>query len=169
MGLQRWKTDLRDPMGRLGPHLQSGDPDLRNLKLYFEEFQEGDVLLLLNQTAWMNYIPEISGKIPRDFNLNAVTWEQAREEYPDEVPKIYQSQLQDLLTQQFRTCVKDNILQLEDVKNVIESYVCDVPSAMNEFMEKNPRKKNPKELPGYLGNAIIFLLRPSFLETNRRL
>ncbi len=39
--------DATDPGGRIGPYLDEGTPDLRNIDLYFEVFEEGDLILLL--------------------------------------------------------------------------------------------------------------------------
>lgn len=41
-------TDTRDPGGRLGPYLEGGVPDLRNLSLYFCPCDENDLLILVS-------------------------------------------------------------------------------------------------------------------------
>jgi hypothetical protein len=38
------QKDARDPGGRLGPYLEHGNPDLRNLKLYYIGCEEGDIV-----------------------------------------------------------------------------------------------------------------------------
>lgn len=41
-------TDARDPGGRLGPYLEGGAPDLRNLKVYSKLCNPGDILFVVS-------------------------------------------------------------------------------------------------------------------------
>lgn len=41
-------TDVSDPGGRIGPYLNGGTPDLRNLDLYLQPCAVGDVILCVS-------------------------------------------------------------------------------------------------------------------------
>lgn len=71
--------DARDPGGRLGPYVGDGEPDLRNLFLYFRQcevcvdygyrihfFQENDVILIISDGVHDNLDPQTLGKFPAD-------------------------------------------------------------------------------------------------------
>lgn len=47
--------DTKDPGGRLGPYLEGGAPDLRNLKLYFIPCCESDLLIIVSDGVRYNY------------------------------------------------------------------------------------------------------------------
>src|SRR5690554_4793031 len=45
--------------GRLGPHTEVGEPDLRNLGLYCCPYAEGDLLLLVSDGIHDNFDPQL--------------------------------------------------------------------------------------------------------------
>lgn len=48
-------SDARDPGGRIGPHLNDGSPDLRNLSVYYCDCEENDVIALLSDGVHDNF------------------------------------------------------------------------------------------------------------------
>jgi serine/threonine protein phosphatase PrpC len=52
-------TDASDPGGRLGPFLNEGTPDLRNLDLYFQPCNEGDIIFLVSDGVHDNLDPQV--------------------------------------------------------------------------------------------------------------
>jgi hypothetical protein len=44
----RGNNDVRDPGGRLGPTLEGGAPDLRNLRLYNYFCDENDIVVIVS-------------------------------------------------------------------------------------------------------------------------
>jgi len=74
--------DPTDPGGRLGPSSTNGKmeesgvlPDLRNLSLYFHEFEEGDLLLLMSDGVHDNLDPQILGYSPLSFGIPCESWD----------------------------------------------------------------------------------------------
>jgi hypothetical protein len=59
-------TDARDSGGRIGPHIE-GNPDLRNLSVYFRNVDEGDVLILTSDGVYDNLDPQSLGLTPEDI------------------------------------------------------------------------------------------------------
>ena len=53
--------DARDPGGRLGPYMEGGGPDLRNLRLYFLRCCQGDIITVVSDGIHDN-MGEISTK-----------------------------------------------------------------------------------------------------------
>ncbi len=50
-----------DPGGRLGPYLDAGAPDVRNLRVFFELCREGDTVLLMTDGIHDNLDPKSLG------------------------------------------------------------------------------------------------------------
>lgn len=48
-------TDARDPGGRLGPQLANGEPDLRNLTVFFSECVEDDIIFVVSDGVHDNF------------------------------------------------------------------------------------------------------------------
>jgi hypothetical protein len=70
-------TDPSDPGGRLGPHLPGGNPDLRNLRVYMEACDAGDLIFMCSDGVHDNFDPQHLGDKPEDWQLNYPTWEEA--------------------------------------------------------------------------------------------
>jgi len=68
-------TDARDPGGRLGPQKKNGDPDLRNLDLYWVGCNEGDILIAMSDGVHDNLDPQSIGLPPSDFGLEQSNWD----------------------------------------------------------------------------------------------
>jgi len=77
-------TDATDPGGRIGPYLPGGTPDLRNLDLYFHPCSKGDIILVLSDGVHDNLDPQQLGKLPKDFQIDAQTWQEAEKNFPEE-------------------------------------------------------------------------------------
>ena len=48
------QKDARDPGGRLGPYLDHGNPDLRNLNLYCVGCEDGDLIIIVSGNVNIN-------------------------------------------------------------------------------------------------------------------
>jgi len=59
-------TDVRDCGGRLGPYIEEGRPDLRNIELYFQRCYEGDMIIVVSDGVHDNLDPQILGVKPSD-------------------------------------------------------------------------------------------------------
>jgi len=69
----------QDPGGRIGPTLERGAPDLRNLDFGSVFCQEGDLLVLCSDGIHDNLDPQNEGKTPLDFNLDGDSWKTVKQ------------------------------------------------------------------------------------------
>lgn len=76
---QQHTRDANEPGGRLGPFVDNGQPDLRNLALFYEECDADDVLLLCTDGVHENLDPARLGVAPAALApaFAGLTWEQA--------------------------------------------------------------------------------------------
>ena len=72
-------TDATDPGGRIGPYLDGGMPDTRNLALFFARCGEDDVLVLCSDGVHDNLDPQSLGVDPGDLApaFAGRTWDEA--------------------------------------------------------------------------------------------
>ncbi|KYQ94484.1 protein phosphatase 2C-related protein [Tieghemostelium lacteum] len=74
----RMNLDAKDCGGRLGPHLDSGKPDLRNLNIFCASADAGDIIIMVSDGIHDNLDPHHLGKSPhemsKEFNLSADKW-----------------------------------------------------------------------------------------------
>ena len=71
----RAHLDATDPGGRLGPFVgRSGDPDLRNLHLYFTLCSEGDVIIVMSDGVHDNLDAYSLGKSPSTVGISTPDW-----------------------------------------------------------------------------------------------
>jgi len=69
-------TDPRDPGGRIGPYNKKGDPDLRNLDLYWVGCHEGDIIIVVSDGVHDNLDPQFLGRDPSEFGIaQGLTWD----------------------------------------------------------------------------------------------
>lgn len=72
-------TSVNDCGGRLGPAsgMESTEPDLRNLDLYFAECDEGDCVWAVSDGVHDNFDPQMLGLMPHDLDeqQESVTWD----------------------------------------------------------------------------------------------
>lgn len=76
---QQPARDASEPGGRLGPFVDNGQPDLRNLALFYEECDADDVLLLCTDGVHENLDPARLGVAPAALApaFAGLSWEQA--------------------------------------------------------------------------------------------
>eukprot|EP00010_Vexillifera_abyssalis_P008882 CAMPEP_0201544274 /NCGR_PEP_ID=MMETSP0173_2-20130828/874_1 /ASSEMBLY_ACC=CAM_ASM_000268 /TAXON_ID=218659 /ORGANISM="Vexillifera sp., Strain DIVA3 564/2" /LENGTH=520 /DNA_ID=CAMNT_0047952335 /DNA_START=33 /DNA_END=1595 /DNA_ORIENTATION=- len=67
-------NDATDPGGRLGPYLADGEPDLRNLRLYYVPCKPGDQIVITSDGVYDNLDPQTLGLLPSDLDSNGETW-----------------------------------------------------------------------------------------------
>ena len=67
----RGGLDVRDPGGRIGPYLDEGRPDLRNLTLYCYPCEDADIIALVSDGVHDNLDPHMLGKSPSELGINA--------------------------------------------------------------------------------------------------
>uniref|UniRef100_A0A6B2L696 PPM-type phosphatase domain-containing protein n=1 Tax=Arcella intermedia TaxID=1963864 RepID=A0A6B2L696_9EUKA len=68
-------TDARDPGGRLGPQKKDGQPDLRNLDMFWVGCNEGDIIMTMSDGVHDNLDPQTLGHVPSEFGQKVDSWD----------------------------------------------------------------------------------------------
>jgi hypothetical protein len=63
-------VDATDPGGRIGPYLDGGAPDYRNLAMFFILCEEGDMIFATSDGVFDNFDPEYLGKRPNEIGFD---------------------------------------------------------------------------------------------------
>jgi len=147
-------TDASDPGGRLGPYLEEGSPDLRNLDLYLHRCNDGDIIFCVSDGVHDNYDPQQLGKSPRDFGIPSDTWQHAEKTLPLQAEEAKTHFRLQMMEEQFISLLNEQEraqLLPTDVVNTLLTHCWNVTSASREFMESNPTKKLPADYNLYPG------------------
>eukprot|EP01102_Stenamoeba_stenopodia_P010185 TRINITY_DN3042_c0_g1_i2.p1 TRINITY_DN3042_c0_g1~~TRINITY_DN3042_c0_g1_i2.p1 ORF type:complete len:505 (-),score=83.14 TRINITY_DN3042_c0_g1_i2:153-1667(-) len=70
----RISADARDCGGRLGPHLDEGKPDLRNLEVFCHPCEEDDIVIIMSDGVHDNLDPLHLGIKPRELGMDYDEW-----------------------------------------------------------------------------------------------
>jgi len=139
-----------DPGGRLGPQLDSGDPDLRNLEFYACSCQDDDLLIMVSDGVHDNIDPQQLGIYPLEFNIEASTWEEAEMKYPNETSLAKTNFATQLIGERIlydqSICSNPQIV----TQKVLE-YVSTITKDAREFMQNHPNDKQPRNIAQYPG------------------
>jgi hypothetical protein len=138
----RGGIDAKDPGGRLGPYLDGGAPDVRNLKVFFELCREGDIVILMTDGVHDNLDPKSLGKEPSDFGYQ-VAWEALPADTTERIKQGFQAEL--------LSKVLAGATTPKQVVDTLTGYSQKVTRAGREFMEANPRAKQPSDYKAYPG------------------
>jgi len=151
-------SDPRDCGGRLGPHLDEGKPDLRNLNLFCASCEEGDIIFVVTDGVHDNLDPQHLGKLPKDmpkeFNLHGDRWDdvdQAKATFAKN--SSVTTLLQDLLN--------DATTPKQVTDRLIEHCVS-VTQKSRDYMESNNGKRIPDdyvEFPGKMDHTTCLCFR----------
>jgi CRP-like cAMP-binding protein len=68
--------DASDCGGRLGPHVGEGNPDLRNMSLFYTPADEGDVVIFTSDGVFDNLDPQSFGILPSQLGLEGNSWDE---------------------------------------------------------------------------------------------
>jgi len=175
--------DPTDPGGRLGPTVGGGQPDTRNLTLFFERCHENDVIMLCSDGVHDNLDPSSLGVDPEVLSpkFAGKNWDEACKldyDLAASVKRNFSAQrLADLMngkgslfTTDFGplksdaagpTVSKGKDLNLEEVATDITEYCLRVTQSSRDFME-NSRDKLPKDYkryPGKMDHTTCVLVR----------
>jgi len=156
-------ADATDPGGRLGPSLQGGTPDLRNLDLYFHPCSKGDILLLVSDGVHDNLDPQMLGKQPKEFSIDAETWQDAEVNFPEEAEEAKTNFRNKFLSSELSEIVKKNKnFSLIDICQHLIQYCWYLTKKSREFMEQFPAKKLPADYaqyPGKMDHTTVVAVR----------
>lgn len=136
------RGDASDPGGRLGPHLEHGHPDLRNLILTSSVCSPGDILILMTDGVYDNLDPVNLAVSPQDCGLAGDVWSD-----DDATLEIREKYIRDVIRDKL---IGDASSPAEISKRVC-AWVAHVTEASRDFHAKNPNKKLPKDFRLYPG------------------
>lgn len=154
----RGTNDARDPGGRLGPYLDGGQPDLRNLDCYFAPCEEDDIVMIVSDGVHDNFDPESLGKKPTDIGLNYEKWSEMDPMEAEKLKNIFRIQL---LTEMLNSCPEKTP---EMFTSTILSHSYSITRPKREYMEVSSNRTEPRssvEYPGKMDHATCLAFRVS--------
>lgn len=162
-------NDARDPGGRLGPYLEGGRPDLRNLKLYFIECSPKDLIFLISDGVHDNCDPQTLGKTPADFQVNASSWEELTPEKEQEIKgEFLEKKIYEIITKNgSRTRPKPKAVTRDLLK------MCwNLTEPSREWMRTHPNKKLPSDysiFPGKMDHSSCLCFKVGIFDETTQL
>ena len=148
----RGGIDARDPGGRLGPTLQDGSPDLRNLKLYCHLCEESDIIILVSDGVHDNIDPRQLGKKPSEIGIivNPDSWDKVKEEksndHDNKISEWSEKYLNNLIS-------TTKPVTVASINRCLIKNSMDITKSMRNFMEQNPGKRVPPDYLLYPGKV----------------
>lgn len=138
--------DSRDTGGKLGPYLQEGEPDLRNLSIGYGECQEGDFLIITSSATHTNFTIKTPSKTPEEFISTAF--------------KKIHSQHSNLFMEK-----NNQIFMSRKISKLFVEHSIEITANAREFIIDHPNKRLPDDsmYDGKMGNAeciTIQLFKP---------
>jgi len=163
VGSRYGSADASDCGGRLGPQLEMGAPDLRNLQLFFHPLTEGDMLLLCSDGVHDNFDPEHLGKSPKDVGLSATEWSLVEPVDAQQIKDIYRARyLEDLLV---------GSKELDEVVDKLLIHSKATTASSRFWMEQNKARlpSDYTRFPGKMDHTTCVAIRvPPKAEHNTR-
>ena len=150
-------ADASDCGGRLGPAGPEGQPDLRNLNLYYQECTAGDIVLIVSDGVHDNLDPsslhispsmvqeQLLPEESRDPSLVDVEWSELNQDKGSALKDLYMTHL-----------LKSEISSLEKktaatMTQQLLAYCSKVISSSRTWMEENPGKRLPVDSDEFIG------------------
>ena len=94
-------------------------PDLRNLSVFYELVEEGDIIATMSDGVHDNLDPQVQGYMPRDFNLEYDTWE--------DIPPAWLSALKSSYLSHFTLyLLKQNPITPQDMKTSLINHAIEL-------------------------------------------
>jgi len=154
----RPSTDPKDPGGRLGPYLEGGQADLRNLMIFCASCEPGDFLVLMSDGCHDNFDPECLGICPKDlpkwFQFSpSDTWKNIPSEKALKAKELYMLKLMEKKLH--------NVCTPADITNRILEHCLSTTEAGRKFM-KSSGKKLPddyEKFPGKMDHTSCVTLK----------
>lgn len=145
-----------DPGGRIGPYLESGQPDFRNLRIRTTEVEEGDIVIVASDGVTDNFDARQLGMTPKEVaqECGLVTESDSFQEppTPEEMSLLSRFSLSGM---QSRLAGADH----RDPASICGSLVAhafEVTAKIRKFAAENPTKKLPqsmREFPGFMDHT----------------
>uniref|UniRef100_A0A6B2KY14 PPM-type phosphatase domain-containing protein n=1 Tax=Arcella intermedia TaxID=1963864 RepID=A0A6B2KY14_9EUKA len=149
--------DARDSGGRLGPVLEGGYPDLRNLGSYFYPCKPGDIIVVTSDGVYDNLDPEHLGKQPLDLQLPEFkTWDQMPISFATEVKSKFTCYK---INQLFMGCKDKNA---GDLNFTLVDHCYKTTGNSRAYMELHQNAAEPtpySQYPGKMDHVTAIVLR----------
>ncbi|KAK5577551.1 hypothetical protein RB653_002494 [Dictyostelium firmibasis] len=143
----RNNLDAKDCGGRLGPHLEQGKPDLRNLNIFCASVYDEDIIMIVSDGVHDNLDPKHLGKTPNDmskeFNLNGEKWTDVDFSKAQSAKNAFTASL-------LETLVADST-DPSEISNRVLEHCWNTTVASRFFMENNAGKRLPEDYSRYPG------------------
>lgn len=148
--------DPKDPGGRLGPYVGNGEPDIRNLKLFFIEPEIDDYIILTTDGVHDNFDCQFLPVTPSqvDQSLKETHWNDIPESDLMVVTENYKLKL-------ISEIIKSSNSPEQICDKIIQHTLANTKAA-REFMEANPMANQPVDslqFPGKLDHATVLVLQ----------
>jgi len=184
-GNRRNPYDAKDPGGRLGPYIEpNGDPDLRNVTIYYTLCEENDLILILSDGVHDNLDPQVLGKLPKDAgskydhvdNWRGFSTEKEAQECKDQFMKkflinelILGGESDERLRAKVFSPPKSDepYVSPTPITGRIMKHCMSVTGSGREWMEQNPKEKLPNDYvlyPGKMDHATAVVIRVAQFE-----
>ncbi|KAH3732864.1 cyclophilin B [Pelomyxa schiedti] len=156
-GNNRGGNDPTDPGGRLGPIINSKDPDLRNLTVQYQACAAGDLILLVTDGVHDNLDPEVLGDTPSTWRIQAPNWDTACQDNRELVVQVKTAFRQNLLkkvleeTPASMRASHTHLISPSNAADRLLNYAHKATSVQRKWMEDNPKLKTPCDYATYPG------------------
>jgi len=127
-------ADARDPGGRIGPYVDTGDPDLRNLDIYFTPCKENDIIMIVSDGVHDNLDPQTLGLPPTQFGLESDTWDSVDYDKGMDTKIGYMNNfITQIMHKEDGELISPKVLSKKLLRHCMEAT-----SAGRQYMEQNP-------------------------------
>jgi len=150
-------ADPTDCGGRMGPQLDGGKPDLRNLSIAFQPCEEGDLFLIVSDGIHDNLDPQYLGKPPTEVSISKNKWEDVDPNVAEEARDSYR---QNFITKFIETNNGDP----QAIATDILKHCQVVTQSSRDFMLSNIGKKLPSDYvlyPGKMDHTTCVIFKVS--------
>lgn len=115
--------NARDPGGRLGGFVNSStmmciswllipaEPDLRNLALYQQTMEEGDILMVVSDGVHDNLDPQSLGVQPQELLMEASDWQEVSDDDCQDAKSKFRLRLLSILLVRYKRCCLPSALR----------------------------------------------------------
>lgn len=156
--------DARDCGGRLGPYVDKGLPDLRNLSLYITICEEGDIVIIVSDGVHDNLDPQSLGRTPGETDIELASYESWKD-VPSVLGEKYKTRHREqLLRQLIQPVFPEAEVTCTGIVSRVVDYCQEKTTASRVFMETNPSLELPEDyarFPGKMDHTTCVCLKIS--------
>jgi len=165
-------SDPCDPGGRIGPYLDYGQPDIRNLAVFCSRAHAGDIVVICSDGIHDNLDPEFLGYSPEECSLEAETWEEVDFIKAEAAKAAFTKRfVEQLLSKESRE--KGCEVTPQMISNTLLRNAQNTTINGREWLGANPGRRLPcdySKYPGKMDHSSILCLRvgetPTSLSSN---